>query len=94
MVLKNVGFSIPNGVILAKLPHNFLSACALEPLVSLISRFGACSGRTSGDRQTDTQNYYRNPCCVCAPRVNNIDSNLPVILQQGWMVSQKWKEYE
>ena len=23
------------------------------------------------DRQTDTQNDYRNPRCACAPRVNN-----------------------
>ena len=46
----------------------------LEPLVLLMSRFGACSARTSGDRhthtQTDTQTKYRNPRCACAPRVN------------------------
>ena len=48
----------------------------LEPLVSLMSRFGACSARIRGDRHThtdrhtDTQSKYRNPRCACAPRVN------------------------
>ena len=29
----------------------------LEPLVSLMSRFGACSARISGDRQTDRHTH-------------------------------------
>ena len=49
----------------------------LEPLVSLMSQFGACSARISGDRHTDTQNDYRNPRCACAPRVNDF-MQLPI----------------
>ena len=49
-----------------------------------MSRFGACSARISGDRQThthtdrqtDTQTKYSNPRCACVPRVNNADDFL------------------
>ena len=42
---------------------SFQALVGLELLVSLISRFGACSVRISGDRQThtDTQTKYHNP---------------------------------
>ena len=66
----------------------FRARVALESLLSLVSRFGACSARISGDRHThthtdthtDTQNDYRNPRCACAPRVNNNENhcNVPV----------------
>ena len=77
MVLEDAGFSTRNGAFLAKSPHIFL--VSLEPLLSLMSRFGTCSARISGDRQTDTHTHtqthrttiYRNPRCACAPRVNN-----------------------
>ena len=32
---------------------NFRALVALEPLLSLMSRFGACSARISGDRNTE-----------------------------------------
>ena len=44
-------------------------------MVSLTGSLVACSARIAADRQTDrqthTQNDYRNPRCACAPRVNN-----------------------
>ena len=43
VVLDDAGFSIPNGAFL----HFFLALVVLEPLVSLMSRFGACSARTT-----------------------------------------------
>ena len=57
---------------------NFRALVALELLVSLMSRFGACTARISGDRHTDTQNDYRNPRCACAPRVNKgVETSTP-----------------
>ena len=35
---------------------NFRALVVVEPLVSLMNQFGACSARTSGDRQTDRPN--------------------------------------
>ena len=55
VVLEDAGFSITNGVVLANRHIIFRALVAPEPLVSLISRFGACSARISGDRQTDRQ---------------------------------------
>ena len=90
MVFDGAGFSIPNGVFLAKSPHNFRALVALEPLVSLMSWFGACSARISGDRhtQTDTQTKYRNPRCACAPRVKKINSGGPshIVEIVLWMI--------
>ena len=48
----------------------FPALVALNLLVSLISRFVACSARIVADKQTDTQNDYCNPRCACALRVN------------------------
>ena len=46
----------------------------LKLLASLIKCVVACSVRIETDRQTDrqtdTQTKYSNPCCACAPRVN------------------------
>ena len=71
----------------------FQALVALEPLLSLMSRFGACSARISGDRQTGTHartythththtHDYRNPR-ECPPRVNNIAASLACSLS-GW----------
>ena len=38
----------------------------LEPLVSLMSRFGACSGRIRGDRHTDTQTHRASTVTLAA----------------------------
>ena len=70
MVLEDASFSIPNGVILVKLPHTFSSACCARAIGITHELFGACSARISGDRHTDTQNDYRNPHCACPLRVN------------------------
>ena len=86
MVLDDAGFSISNGV-LAKSPHCFRALVALEPLVLLMSRFCVCSARINGDtqtdRQTDTQNNYRNSRCACAPRVN-YSSGVGVLDISNW----------
>ena len=53
------------------------ASVALNPLVSVIGRLVACSGRKRGNRQTDgrmdgmTKQLYCNPRCACAPRVND-----------------------
>ena len=49
---------------------SFHALVALKMLVSLINRLVACSPRIVIDRQTDTQNDYRNPRCACALGVN------------------------
>ena len=49
---------------------NCFALVALKLLVSLISRLVAYSTRIVDDRQTDTQNDYRNPRCACVPRVS------------------------
>ena len=44
----------------------FLALVALEPLVSLMSRFGACSARIRGDRQTHTQTHRASTVTLAA----------------------------
>ena len=67
----------------------FLALVALKLLVSLISRLVACSARIVADKQTnkqtDTQNDYCNPRCVCAPRVNKM---IKVYLQVSTIVDR------
>ena len=47
---------------------SFPALVALEPLVSLMCRFSACSVKISGDRETDTQTKNCDPRCACARR--------------------------
>ena len=75
VLIMHIGFFaftpyLSNAIVSAKAPHYFLGLVALKLFVSLISRLVACSARIVGDRQTDTQNDYRNPRCACVPRVN------------------------
>ena len=53
MVLNDAGFLISNSIFLAKLPHKFSSAYCARAVGILMSQFGACSVRISGDRLTD-----------------------------------------
>ena len=45
MGVNDGSFSITNSVFLAKSPHYCSSVVMLEPLISLMSWFGACSVR-------------------------------------------------
>ena len=55
-------------------PVIYLALVALKLLVSLINRLVACSARIVADKQTNKQNDYCNPRCVCAPRVNKLQN--------------------
>ena len=62
----NLAFSLvfmpylSNGVVLAQSTHFFHALAELKMLVSLISRFVACSPRIVVDRQTDKQTDIQN----------------------------------
>ena len=63
----------------------------LRRLVSFVARIITWKVRcwvtdTQTDRHTDTQTKYCNPCCACAPRVNNrvFSSNVSVFSVCGF----------